>query len=81
MLLEDIADFKPERKKRHLPSSLLTWGSTSTSCRCSCVYAWNSRRVLSSLTDNQTPSPTQHICRTWLSCRGCASNDVCSKTT
>ena len=57
------------------PSILLTYGSMSTSCRCWWVSAWKRRRVESSRMDTHTPSPIHASCRTWLSLRGCASND------
>lgn len=50
----------------------------STSWRCWRVWAWNSRRVESSLMDTQMPSPCQASWRTWLSLRGWASNDFCN---
>lgn len=52
----------------------------STSCRCWWVWAWYSRSVESKRMDTHTPSPIHASCRTWLSRRGCASNDFCGVT-
>lgn len=51
-----------------------TYGSISTSCKCSYVCAWYNRRVESSRIDTHTPIPVAAICLIWLSFRGCASN-------